>query len=194
MLKVGLTGGIGSGKTTVAKIFSLLNIPTYFADKEAKLLMHQADVKQKIKQIFGNLAYNTNNELDRVYISNIVFKNNEKLIQLNHLIHPLVANHFGQWCNQQNAHYVIKEAAILFESEAYKQCDFTIAVIAAFDSRMQCVLQRDNITQEKFMSIVNQQISDDEKKQRADFVIYNDDKHSLISQVLAIHQQLLENT
>jgi dephospho-CoA kinase len=104
----------------------------------------------------------------------------------------LVANHFEQWCNQQNTHYVIKEAAILFESEAYKQCDFTITVIAAFDSRMQSVMQRDNITQEKFMSIVNQQISDDEKKQRADFVIYNDDEHSLISQVLAIHQQLLE--
>lgn len=191
MLKVGITGGIGSGKTLVCKIFETLGIPVYYADERAKWLMtHAPEVRRAIIRLFGAQAYE-NEQLNRAYIAGIVFKDPEKLHQLNAIVHPAVKKDGQAWHERQkDAPYTLKEAALIFESGSFKDLDKVITVFAPKDLRIQRILARDQTTEEAVKARMDQQMPEEEKIARADFVIYNDGGHSLIRQVYAIHEQL----
>ena len=191
MLKVGITGGIGSGKTTVCKMFETLGIPVYYADDRAKWLMTRApEIRRAIIELFGAQAYE-NEQLNRAYIAGIVFKDPDKLKQLNAIVHPAVKKDGQAWQEQQkNIPYTLKEAALIFESGSFKDLDKVITVFAPEELRIQRILARDQTTEEAVKARMDQQMPEEEKIARADFVIYNDGVHSLIRQVYAIHEQL----
>lgn len=192
MIKVGLTGGIGSGKTTVAKVFETLGIPVYYADDRAKHLMNTDEVlKASIIQNFGNDAYK-NGELDRKYLAGIVFNNKEKLELLNSLTHPITIRDADEWMKQQTTPYTIKEAALLFESGAAEQLDYIIGVYAPQHIRVQRVVQRDNLPVEDVMKRISRQIDEEMKMKLCDFVITNNDQQLVIPQVLELHTKFLE--
>ncbi len=191
MLKIGLTGGIGSGKSTVAKIFEVLGIPVLYADDVAKELMNSDEVlKQSIKDKFGEAAY-IDGLLDRKYLSKQVFENSEKLQLLNSLVHPVTIAYATSWMAQQNAPYCIKEAAILFESNSNIGLDFVIGVTAPEDLRIQRIIARDKVTEAEVRQRMSRQMNDEEKMKLCDFVIYNDEKQFITTQVLEIHKKLL---
>lgn len=188
---VGLTGGIGSGKTTVANLFESLNIPIYIADVEAKLLMNSSKViKEKLLALFGNEAY-VNNELNRSFIADKIFNDKAFLDQMNAIVHPEVGLHFKDWVKQQESPYVIKEAAIIFEHEQQNNYDVIISVIANKDDRLKRVIDRDQSNREKVLAIMNNQTTDVEKAKRSDYVIVNNDKSTLKNQVQKIHKSIL---
>jgi len=194
MIVVGLTGGIGSGKTTVAKMFSKLGVPIYIADLEAKKLMAKSKViKRKLIELFGEEAYD-NNELNKPFIASIIFNNKDMLKRMNAIIHPRVARHFEKWANKQSAAYVIKEVAILFENGGDKLCDYVITVTAPKAIKIDRVLDRDNSTKEKVEAIMNNQWSDAEKIERSQFVIENIDLIKTEIQVSKVHTQILKKT
>lgn len=192
-LLVGITGGIGSGKSTVCKLFSLLGVPVYTADDRAKWLMnHDSDLKEKILGAFGSESYLSNGELNRSYLAASVFSNPEKVASLNALVHPAVRKDFMDWVSQQTAPYLIKEAALLFETGAAKELDCLINVSSPLRVRMARVLLRDpHRTEEQVNQIIDQQLPDEEKNERADFSIKNTDNKLLLPQVIALHEQLL---
>jgi len=172
---VGLTGGIGSGKTTVAIFFKALGVPIYIADVEGKKLMvKNTKLKNKITALFGLDSYQ-NGELNRKYIANLVFKDPEKLEDLNNLVHPAVAEDFKQWVSAQNAVYVVKESALLFETGDYKNCDVVILVKAPLDERVKRVIKRDNTSRELVMERIYQQWPDEKKESLSDYIIENSD-------------------
>lgn len=188
---VGLTGGIGSGKTTVAKMFSEYNVPVYIADEEAKKLMLRSKIiKRKLTQLFGEDAY-VDNKLNKPFIANIIFNDKGFLEKMNAIIHPRVARHFEKWVEKQNTPYVIKEVAILFENGGDKQCDFIITITAPKDIRIKRVLSRDNSTKEKVEAIIKNQWDDAEKIKRSHFVINNLTIEGTKKQTLEIHQKIL---
>jgi dephospho-CoA kinase len=189
MLKIGLTGGIGSGKSTVAKMFEELGIPIYEADKRAKALQNQEPLKSKIQEIFGADIYN-GNVLNRKALAKIVFNDKEKLEQLNQLVHPAVADDYNNWLSQQSSDYIIKEAAIIFEIKAEKQYDKVILVTAPLDTRVARVIQRDSIRKKDVEARIKNQLSDKEKMKKADFVISNIDLQDTQKQVEQIHTYL----
>lgn len=193
LLKVGITGGIGSGKTTVCKVFETLGIPVYYADGKAKQLMvSDPRLVAGIKALFGPGSYLRDGALNRPFIAGLVFNNDEKLKQLNALVHPAVAEDAGRWHHaQENVPYTLKEAALLFESGSYKQLDKLITVSAPEELRIQRVMERDHVSAEEVRARMNKQMPEEEKVKRSDFVIYNDGEHSLIRQVLDIHRALL---
>jgi dephospho-CoA kinase len=192
-LLVGITGGIGSGKSTVCKLFSLLGVPVYTADDRAKWLMnHDSPLKEKILAVFGSESYLSNGELNRAYLAASVFSNPEKVAALNALVHPAVRKDFMDWVSQQTAPYLIKEAALLFETGAAKELDCVINVSSPLRVRMARVLLRDpHRTEEQVNQIIDQQLPDEEKNERADFSIKNTDNKLLLPQVIALHEQLL---
>jgi len=192
-LLVGITGGIGSGKSTVCKLFSLLGVPVYTADDRAKWLMnHDSPLKEKILAAFGSESYLSNGELNRAYLAASVFSNPEKVAALNALVHPAVRKDFMDWVSQQTAPYLIKEAALLFETGAAKELDCVINVSSPLRVRMARVLLRDpQRTVEQVNQIIDQQLPDEEKNERADFSIKNTDNKLLIPQVITLHEQLL---
>ena len=192
MLKVGITGGIGSGKTTVCKVFETLGVPVYYADLEAKKLQEQdAEVKGAILKEFGENILNASGSIDRAKLAAIVFNDKDKLQKLNNIIHPAVANHFNNWLTtNKTSKYTLQEAAILFESGVYKRVDKIISVIAPIDIRILRTAKRDNISEELVQQRMKNQISDEEKIKRSDFIIYNDEQQLLIPQVIRIHEQL----
>jgi len=192
MIKTGITGGIGSGKTTVCKVFELLGIPVYYADEEAKkILDNDPDVKKNVLTVFGYEVLSEQGLIDRKKISAIVFKDQQKLAQLNSIIHPVVALHFSNWLLPYSSHkYIIKEAAILFESDAYKQVDKVITVVAPVALRIKRAMQRDGMSLEQVEQRMKYQMNDEEKMKRSAFVIHNDEQQLLITQVIAIHEQL----
>lgn len=194
MLKIGLTGGIGSGKTTVARFFSLLGVPVYNSDLRARELMqHDPDLIKEITAAFGADSYIGNGgELNRAYLAGIVFNNATELARLNALVHPAVFRDFDSWTLRQTSPYVIKEAAILFESGSYKDCDAVILVTAPAVLRIARVSQRDNLSEEQVRDRIKNQLSDEEKSQYARFIVSNDEQSLLIPQLLTIHQLLLE--
>lgn len=189
---VGLTGGIGSGKTTVANLFSELNVPIYIADKEAKALMNKSKViKRKLIQLFGKDAYKAE-ELNRPYLAEQIFNDKNLLQQMNAIVHPKVASHFKRWLKKQAAPYCIKEVAILFENGSYVNCDKVITVIAPLEIRISRVLQRDQTTTSKIKAIIKNQWQDQERMKLSDYVISNDDNlQHLKYQINEIHQKLL---
>ena len=192
MLKVGLTGGIGSGKSTVAAIFEVLGMPVYYADAEAKKMMNEDEaIINTIKKIFGEESYQSG-KLNREYISSIVFSNPEKLKELNGIIHPATISGALKWMNQQTSPYSIKEAALIFESYSEKDLDYIIGVTAPEAIRIKRAMLRDNISREKVESRIKEQMNEVEKMNLCNFIINNDETILLIPQVIAIHEQLLQ--
>jgi dephospho-CoA kinase len=170
---IGLTGGIGSGKTTVANYFKSYGIPVYIADDEARKIMQSVDIMEAIKDLFGADVFE-NETLNREKLAKIVFNNPESLEKLNGIVHPAVKKHFEQWLLQNlEAPYVIYEAAILFESGRYKDCDIIITVTAPIESRIQRVIKRDNTTRELVLKRINAQWTDEKRISKSDFVIEN---------------------
>ncbi len=190
-MRIGITGGIGSGKSTVAKIFETLGIPVYYADDAAKRIMNEnLELREAIQQQFGEEAY-TNGILNRPYLAKVVFGNEEKLALLNQLVHPLTIKDSEDWMAAQTAPYAIKEAALIFESDVWKGLDKVIGVSSPYELRLQRAMKRDNISEEAVQARMSKQMDEDEKMKRCDFVLYNDETQLLIPQVLALHDQLL---
>ncbi|MEJ6982599.1 dephospho-CoA kinase [Pedobacter sp. P351] len=193
MLKIGITGGIGSGKTTVCKLFQLQNIPVFYADQQAKTIM-QTDTRlvDDLKAEFGQDVYSKEGLLDRRKLGGLVFNDEQKLKQLNSLVHPAVFRAFDVWVKQQHASYVLKEAALLFESGSYKDCDYVILVKSPKDLKVKRIIERDSISESDVLKRMNKQLSDEEKEKKSDFILYNDEKQMLISQVLKLHEIFLK--
>ncbi|HZX59749.1 MAG TPA: dephospho-CoA kinase [Mucilaginibacter sp.] len=193
MLKIGITGNIGGGKTTVSKIFEILGIPVFYADDAAKNVMTADPVLiGGIKSAFGAASYFEDDTLNRKHIAGIVFKDEKELARLNALVHPAVFRAFDTWVTQiKDAPYVMKEAALLFESDSYKMCDKTIMVTAPLELRIERVMKRDHLTREEIMARNEKQFSEEKKIELANFVIRNDDTELVIPQVLALHEQFL---
>lgn len=193
MLKIGITGGIGSGKTTVCKIFETFGIPIYYADIRAKeLMISDSDVIQQIKKLFGVDAYDENGHLNRKLIAEKAFHDKNLLQQLNAIVHPAVFQDTLDWYQtHHNKAYTLYEAAILFESGSYKLLDKVITVFAPLEDRIARTMKRDNISRKEVLERIDKQMPEEEKMERADFIIYNDHSQPLIEQVLTIHQQLI---
>ena len=180
---IGLTGGIGSGKTTIANYFQAKGIPVYISDIEAKKVMEFPEIIAKIENTFGTDLI-INNQLNREKLASIVFSSPEKLKQLNAIVHPAVKIHFENWIqNNKKEEFIIKEAAILFESGSYKDCDKIITVTAPLEMRIERILTRDNTTREKVLQRINNQISDEERVAKSDYVIDNEKREGIKEQV-----------
>lgn len=194
MLRVGITGGIGSGKSVVCRLFALLGIPVYDSDYRAKYVMaHDPVLRQQLRRAFGDKVYDAQGLLDRPYLAALVFNQPQQLALLNSLVHPRVAADFAAWCTAAPpAPYLLKEAALMFESEAHKQVQRIITVSAPEALRIARVLQRDPHRQAAdVQAIIDKQLPEAARQSRADYVIVNDDCHLVIPQVLAIHEKLL---
>jgi dephospho-CoA kinase len=195
LLQVGITGGIGSGKSTVCRIFSILGIPVYDADTRAKwLYVHNLDLKNEIIQAFGAEAYTVAGQVNRSYLANRVFNNTQSVALLNKLVHPRVGADYQVWVKQQtDAPYVIKEAALLFESGSFQSLDKIITVFTPLPLRIQRISQRDKQRSvEEIQAIITKQMSEEEKIKRADYILYNDEQQLLTLRVLQLHQKFLE--
>jgi len=191
MLKIGITGGIGSGKTTIAKVFELLDIPVFYADDIAKKLMVEDQVLiQQIKTEFGADAYFSDQTLNRKYISNLVFNDPNQLKKLNSFVHPAVFRAFDVWYSQQKAPYVLKEAALLFETNSYQQNHFNILVSSPLPLRIERVMKRDHVAKEQVLERIATQLPEETKQALADFEIQNNEQEFIITQVLKIHEAL----
>jgi len=192
MLKIGLTGGIGSGKSTVARVFEVLGIPVYYADDAAKRLMNEnAELKEQIKKKFGSGIY-TDGRLDRKQLAGIVFNDPGKLEQLNALVHPATLADAEAWLQKQKTHYAIKEAALIFESGAHKFLDKVIGISAPSPLRIQRAMKRDHASREEVIARMSKQLDEDIKMRLCDFVITNDEQQLVIPQVLAVHAELVK--
>lgn len=193
-LQIGITGGIGSGKSMVCKIFGCLGIPVYDADSRAKSIMTTDGILvEQIKKEFGSLSYDADGGLNRSFLSSAVFGNAEKLKKLNELVHPRVALDGDQWTAEQiGKKYVVREAALLFESGSYKKMDKIIVVTAPEPLRVKRVLVRDKQrTEEEVLKIILNQMKEEEKVKKADFVLRNDETELLVPQVINLHQKFL---
>lgn len=192
-MKVGITGGIGSGKTTVCKIFETLGIPVYYADDRAKQLMVDAPLLvASIKGIFGEAAYQADGALDRAFIAQAAFSDKEKLQRLNAAVHPAVLEDAVHWHNAQNGvPYTLKEAALLIESGGNRLMDRLVVVTAPLALRLARVAARDGVPEAAVKARMDAQMPEEEKIKLADFIIQNDGQHPLVEQVLAIHRRLL---
>ena len=187
MLKIGLTGGIGSGKTTVAEVFKQLGIPVYSSDDRAKALMLENEpLRASVIGLFGEQSY-LEGELNRAYIASKAFSNKEQLNKLNALVHPVLQKDFEAWTATQQSAYIIKEAAILFETGANKGLDKVILVEAPKELKISRVVQRDGIEHEAVLARMDKQWSDEQKRECSDHVIINDEKSFLLEQVLKLH-------
>jgi dephospho-CoA kinase len=191
MLKVGLTGGIGSGKSTVAKVFETLGIPVYYADEAAKKLMNtDPGLKASLLKHFGEDTYR-DHELNRKYLASVVFSNKEKLDLLNSLVHPATIRDAAAWMKKQTAPYIIKEAALLFESGAADHLDLVIGVYAPRHVRVKRVMERDGLSEEEVVKRMNRQLDEEMKLKRCHYVITNNEEELLIPQVLKLHRLFL---
>lgn len=180
---IGLTGGIGSGKTTIAKYIQSLGIPVYIADDAAKKIMELPETTSSIKQVFGSEVFE-NEKLRKEKLAKIVFNNSQNLKQLNQIVHPAVKRDFDEWFSKQKEFpFVVKEAAILFESGSYKDCDAIITVEAPLDTRIQRVIKRDNTNLESVMSRVNNQWTDEMRAAKSDYVVENVDIKKAMLQI-----------
>ena len=192
-LQIGITGGIGSGKSLVCRIFKCLNVPVYDSDHRAKALMTTDGILiSQIKKEFGDLSYDDHG-LNRRYVAEVVFKDKGRLEKLNQLVHPRVGADYTRWLSEhKNSPYILKEAALLYESGSYRQLDKVVMVYADEHVRIERVLARDSHrTHQQVKDIMKQQWSDEEKRQRADYVLLNDESKLLIPQVLDLHNEFL---
>lgn len=197
MIKIGITGGIGSGKSTVCRVFESLGIPVFYADTVAKTIMINDPVLVAgVKNAFGTESYDGAGKLNNKHIAGIVFNNSAELARLNELVHPAVFRAFDEWVAKvpANTSYILKEAALLFESGSYKMCDQSVLVTAPEKIKIKRVMDRDGVTQEQVKARMDKQMSDEEKIKMADFLIRNDESQSVILQVMDLHQQFLNLT
>jgi len=195
MLKIGITGGIGSGKTTICKIFEVLEVPVFYADTVARQIMVEDVVLMEgVKNTFGTESYFDNGTLNNKHIAAMVFNNATELKKLNALVHPAVFRAFDSWIEQIPLHipYVLKEAALLFESGSYKMCDQNILVIAPEVLKLKRVTERDGITDDQVRARMDKQFTDEQKRSMADYIVYNNEQHSLIAQVIELHRAFLK--
>ncbi|MBP6399070.1 MAG: dephospho-CoA kinase [Saprospiraceae bacterium] len=193
MIKVGITGGIGSGKSTVCSIFEMLGVPVYYADDRAKKIMTaNKQVKKAIIDVFSKQAYFSNGRINRKFISEIIFQQPEKRNLLNAIVHPAVLEDGRQWNLAQNSAITLKEAALLIQSGSYKEMDYVILVECPLDVRIPRVMKRNKLSKQEVLNRIQSQMSDEEMRKFADFRIQNDGKISLIQQVLKIYRSLLE--
>ncbi len=190
--KIGITGNIGSGKTTVCRIFQLLNVPVYNSDDAAKWLMQKdTELMDAIKAAFGADMYDGENRLNRPKMAQLVFNDKDALKRLEGLVHPAVFKHGADWAAQyEHLPYVLKEAALTFESGSYRFLDAVIVVHAPESVRLERVMARDGVEEAAVRARMNRQLSDEEKLERADYVVYNDGEQMLIPQILKIHEVL----
>ena len=191
MKKIGITGGIGSGKTYVASVFKSLGIPIFNADIQAKKIMTSSGKLIKlVKEEFGNEIYK-DSDLNKEKLASIVFSNSDKLQKLNSLVHPIVKEEFNNWCKKQTSPYIIKEAAILFESNSHIGLDAVICVSAPLDLRMRRLLNRDDYSKKEIKKRIENQISQEEKQKLSDYIIVNDEKDLLLPKIIKFHKELL---
>jgi len=192
MLKIGLTGGIGSGKSTVAKIFEVLGIPVYYADEAARRIMNENEgLKAQIIAAFGTQSY-ANGALNRAYLAAEVFNDKEKLERLNALVHPVTIADSNQWMARQTTPYAIKEAALIFESGTQRYLDYVIGVSSPMPLRILRATRRDHSTKEKVETVINRQLDESIKMKLCNFVIVNDEQQPVLPQVMDLHRKLLE--
>lgn len=196
MLKIGITGNIGSGKTTVSKIFEVLGIPVFYADDEAKNVMVKDTILiDAIKKTFGSESYFEDGTLNRKHIAGIVFNNDAQLAKLNAIVHPATFRAFDDWLPQHlNAPYILKEAALLFESDSYKLCNKTILVTAPLAMRVKRVMNRDGLNEAEILKREAKQFTEEKKTGLSDFMIKNDNVELVIPQVVKLHQLFLSMT
>jgi len=193
LLKIGITGGIGSGKSTVCAIFQILGIPVFNADIEARKLYDEPQVKEAIMLAFGDNMY-PQGVFDKKAMADLVFQSVDKLKQLNELLHPLVQIQFDIWLQQQQAAYVIKEAALLIEAGSYQQLDELILVTCPMNKQIERVMKRDRVTENEVIARINNQLSEEDKHVFCQYEIINDDRQLLIPQVLQLHHQLMRHS
>lgn len=191
MLRIGLTGGIGCGKTTVARVFETLGIPVYYADAAAKRLMNEDPaIRSSLIENFGKASYTDSGTLNRSYLASLVFEDPEKREFLNQLIHPATIADANQWLAKQQAPYALREAALLFESGAAEGLDYVIGVSAPISVRIRRVMKRDHLSEDDVKKRMATQLQDAIKLKLCDFVIINDERVGLLPQVLALHEKL----
>ena len=191
MLRIGLTGGIGCGKTTVARVFETLGIPVYYADAAAKRLMNEDPaIRSSLIEKFGKASYTDSGTLNRSYLASLVFEDPEKREFLNQLIHPATIADANQWLAKQQAPYALREAALLFESGAAEGLDYVIGVSAPISVRIRRVMKRDQLSEDEVKKRMATQLQDTIKLKLCDFVIINDERVGLLPQVLALHEKL----
>lgn len=194
MLKVGITGGIGSGKTTICRIFETLGIPVFYADTVAKeIMVNDAILIKGVKETFGEESYLPGGILNNKHIAGIVFNNADELAKLNALVHPAVFRAFDSWVGKlpKDVPYILKEAALLFESGSYKMCDKNILVTAPLALKLARVMKRDGVTEDQVKARMDKQFTDEKKIKMADYLISNNETDSLITQVMDLHQLFL---
>lgn len=190
-LKIGLTGGMGSGKTIVAKIFAELGVPVYYADEAAKKLLNEHEwLKESVIRHFGKETY-TDGNLNRRFLASKVFNDPKKLELLNALVHPATIRDAEEWMNQQTTPYILKEAALIFESGSQKGLDYIIGVSSPVSLRVSRSMKRDNISREEVVLRMNRQIEESIKMRLCDFIIYNDEQQLVVPQVLRLHEKFL---
>lgn len=196
MLKIGVTGGIGSGKSTVCNYLKNIGVPVFTSDEVAiDLLNKNSTLKEKVKRKFGREIYKLDRTLDRERLATIVFKDPQALESLNQMVHPVVEKTFINWCELHSKRaYIIKEAAILFETGNYKTLDKVITVFAPQEERIKRAMKRDGVTKEMVMKRVRFQLSDEERNKMADYIIINENKAELLPQIMHIHEMLLNET
>lgn len=188
---VGLTGGIGSGKSTVAKLFEVLGVPVYNSDVRGKEMYYKPEVKEQVIRLIGTNAYDSEGKLDPAHISKIVFNDSNVLRKINSIIHPAVENDFKEFAKNNSDHQlVIMESALLFEAGIYKRLDKTILVTSPIELRIARVTARDGVTQEEVLKRISHQLPDEQKIPLSDFVIRNDEAEGLIPQVIAVFEKL----
>ena len=192
-IKVGITGGIGSGKSTVCEIFKLLGVPVFEADVVAKQLQNtNQKIKNGLISLFGEDIYTPEGLVDRKKLADIIFNSDFQIAKINELIHPVVKEEFENWLKKQNSAYIIHEAAILFESGFYKIMDYTILVSAPEEQRIERVMKRDCINRETVMQRIKKQWSEEEKQKLASIVVHNDNKNLVIPEIIKIDKNLKE--
>ncbi|MEJ8844841.1 dephospho-CoA kinase [Lacibacter sp. H375] len=195
MLKIGLTGGIGSGKSTVAKVLEVLGVPVYYADEAAKELMYSNELlKQQLILHFGKETYFEDGQLNRKHLSSIVFNNKEKLELLNSLVHPATIADAKEWFSKQQSPYIVKEAALLFESGTAEGLDYVIGVTAPSALRIKRVMDRDRVTADEVKRRMANQVDEALKMKLCDFVLHNNEQELLLPQVLALHNELIKRS
>jgi dephospho-CoA kinase len=183
--QVGLTGGIGSGKSTVARLFQLLDVPVYESDETAKQLYFEPEIRKEVISLLGEPAYLSISELNSQWIAKEIYANPLVRVSLNEIIHPAVGRHYQNWLVQQKHPYILKVAALIFEADIYKNMDLNILVVTPEKLKIERILKRDpQRSLEQIEKIIQSQMSDSEKIKMADLLIYNDEEKSLIAQVI----------
>jgi len=190
MIKLGLTGGIGSGKTTIAKVFQELGTPVYYADIEAKKFLAYESVKKQLVALFGEIVISRQKEVDKMALAAIVFTDANELAKLNALIHPLLEQDFEEWCLKQNADFIVKEAAILFEAGFDKSVDKILSISAPVDERIARVIKRDGVNKQQVLDRISKQWTDEQREAKSEYLIRNANGDMVLNQIIKLHKEL----